>query len=240
MVHKITIERLITVGIPLLVSVVGLILGYDADKETFYKIPLQIIGWGSANLTIIFIYLEYQFSKEKIKPYETLQKRGDPIKIIIKILEDVQPGDEIYSIDTVQSYPDYEKAYINAVKKACSTKEDTGFICLRIISNQSKRCEMREMYKNMTEYNDIYAPLKEYDKKIKVIKMDKPIGIDPLLIAKEKSKIALLGIKEAGPNSYFNGFRGKHINHGKTYIFENDDIAESIYNYFLNFISEES
>ena len=233
--RQLPVDRLISIGVPFILSIICLIFGYYKQN-----IPLQILGWGSAFLTIVFTYLEYKLpQKHPVKGYNILQEAGDPIEEIIGLLKNVKQGDEIYSVATVPSYPDYETAYIEAVCRACAGVSRDGILCLRIISNQEKRQEMRDMYNEMSSFKGIYSPLKQHQAMIKVIKMDKPLGVDPLLIAQKNSKIALLGVKEASPNSYFNGLQGQHINRGKTYVFENDNITDSLYKYYVNFISEE-
>ena len=232
---QIPVDRVISIGVPFVLSIICLIYGYSAKN-----IPLQILGWGSAFLTIMFAYLEYKLPpKHSVKGYNILQEAGDPFEQIIGLLKNVKQGDEIYSVATVPSYPDYEKAYVEAVCRACEGVSQNKILCLRIITNQDKRKEMKKMYDEMSNFKGIYAPLIKHKEKIKVIKMDKPFGIDPLLIAQRNSKVALLGIKEAAPNSYFNGVQGSHINRGNTYIFENDNVAESLYKYYVNFINEE-
>ena len=233
--RQIPVDRVISIGVPLILSLFCLILGYSIKN-----IPFQVLGWGSAFLTIVFTYLEYKLpQKHPVKGYKILQEAGDPIEEIIGLLKNVKQEDEIYSVATVPSYPDYETAYIEAVCRACAGVSQNGIFCLRIIANQEKRKEMRDMYDEMSNFRGIYAPLKEHQAKIKVIKMDKPLGVDTLLIAQKNSKIALLGIKEASPNSYFNELQGQHINRGNTYVFENDNVADSLYKYYVNFISEE-
>lgn len=234
--HVVPFDRLLCILVPLISSIICLFLGYRENQN----IPLQILGWGSAYLTIVFSYLEYKFSRQGLgKTYEVLQESGDPIQKIIGLLNDVKSGDEIYSVATVPSYPDYENAYIEAVERACTGASQSGFLCLRIISNQKKRPEMKTMYEEMSNFKGKYSCLHAHRERIRVVGMDMPFGIDPLVIANKTSTVGLLGIKEAAPNSYFSNMIGRHIDRGRTYVFRNDDIANSLYSFFATFMDGE-
>ena len=240
MLNKIEANQILVVGVPLVISIVAMILGYSGDdKEWEGKISLIILGWGSAFLTVLFAYLEFQFSGHSLShKYKILQRKGDAFSQVINFLNSAKPGDELFSVATVPASDDYEALLVKKVLELCSsTSNNTVFT--RIITN-TKIQALQDLADNMiNKDHPIYGELSPYiaTNKIKILTAHEPSGLDLIFIAGENRKKTLLGIKEESPDLYFNGY-GMHISRGKTYIFEDDPFSESIHNYFEKFIKQ--
>lgn len=239
---KVSMSRIIAIGVPLVLTVICLVAGYTPDQNS---IPLVIMGWGSLFLTILVVYHEW-YNEEFLKAikqshsYEVMQQKYVPVLMQIEALvSSVEKGEEIFSTATFPLSEDYE---IKLVKKVVELAEaqpsSKQTIFTRIISNASNSVISDWIKKIRDPQHPVYSKLHKYiqDDRVKIYTRNQPAGLDLLMIAGERRKIVLIGVKEESPDQYSNNYFAKLISRGNTFVFQNDDMADSIYNYYGKFI----
>ncbi len=119
---SIPIHLLLTVGVPALISLICLLLGY-ADKTN--SVPGLILGWGALFLTIIAAYLEWYVSQlraafRRDTTYEIAQRKTPPVLHQVEgVVQSAREGEEIFATATFRLSPDYEE-------KLCDQSDRTG------------------------------------------------------------------------------------------------------------------
>lgn len=239
---EIRISRIIAVGAPLVLSIVCLLLGYGPRQD---RLPLVIMGWGSVFLTILVAYHEwYQAiflrAIKQRHQYGIMQERNIPVLMQIKgLIGSAKPGEEIFSTATFRFSKEYEEELVDKiVELASAASADGQTVFTRILSNASKPAIKQWINEIKDPNHEIYSRLHEYVKSglVRIYTCGEAVGLDLLMLAGENRKVAVIGVKEESPEQYANNYFAKLISRGNTFVFENDAMAESIYNYYGRFI----
>lgn len=239
---NIPIHLLITVGIPALISLVCLLGGYGGDPNS---VPLLILGWGAFFLTIGVGYLEWYVHQLRSvfrtdTSYEIAQRKTTPVLHQVEgIVLSAQEGEEIFATATFPLSQDYEQKLVAKVLAlASAAKNGAQTVFTRVISNSNDAAMQTWLNKMKSSTDSLYSQLHPLIQsgQVKIYWTDHPVGLDILMVAGARRKTVLLGIKEEPPDLYLNGFHGQFISRGTTFIFEDDAVADSIYNYYAKFI----
>lgn len=235
-------SRIIAIGAPLLLSAIALVKGYNPDP---HQIPWVVLGWGSLFLGIMIAYHEWSFEKfvrivSRRHSYEVMQLKYIPVLTQIEsLVQSAEAGDEIFSTATFPLSEDYERKLIHKVVELANAGQgETVFT--RIISN-TQDDGIRAWIAQIKDPNHpVYSTLHGLitTGRVKIYTQHDPIGLDLLMIAGQKRKTVLIGVKEEHPSQYLNNHFARLIPRGRTFLFENDDLANSIYCYYGKFICE--